>query len=162
MNISINSWPKRYIQNPQMWSGDYTAFRGLLYSKVITQKVTPSSYGHDSYSDLNKFISSNTWASGVIPLVYQCLLYLWWKILSSRHFGKKSCDTRCKAVIDRIKDDLKAWTVSLPWNGMVCLFYVNSCVASVIDYKLCNWLWANIWSYPRKNTVGNRHLKLGT
>lgn len=41
MNISINSWPKRHVQNPQLWRVDSTTLIGLLYSNGITQRSNP-------------------------------------------------------------------------------------------------------------------------
>lgn len=41
MNISINGWPKRHVQNPQIWMIDCIASIGLLYSNVITQRSDP-------------------------------------------------------------------------------------------------------------------------
>lgn len=82
--------------------------------------------------DLNKFIGSNGWAGGVVPLVYQCLLFLLLKKILLIFLRKNPGDTSEQSVIDRIKDELKAWSVFLQWYGMACLLVILIVVWSLL------------------------------
>lgn len=54
MNISINSWPKRHVQNPQLWRVDRKTLIGLLYSNGITQRSNPELPGGSTEKGLGR------------------------------------------------------------------------------------------------------------